>query len=244
MYSPAPRSRSQTVPFRLSWIGLLGITLASACGGGRLGPIVPVALEPSSAAAVEPWIDSLKPRTWQFHRFRWQLRDDRGAAGGRGSLHVAGPDTLRFDAAGPLHSGRAAAVVVGDTAVWAEPEEDVRRLVPNYPLLWAMIGVPLGPVPGTEVRRFADARMVAWQFVHGADTVEYAWTPGDPGELITDVREGGQRVGRVTTRIAANGALVSSRLIVPKAPARLDITYYLSRDEPAFAPDTWIRPSP
>lgn len=244
MYSPRSRSRRRPDLPRFRRVALLGITLASACGGGKLAPIVPVGLEPSSVAAVEPWIDSLKPRNWQFHRFRFQLRDDRGAAGGRGSAHVAGPDSLRFDVAGPFNSNRAAAVVVGDTALWAEPEEDVQRLVPNYPLLWAMLGVPLGPVTGAEVRRFANDRMVAWQFVHGADTVEYAWTPGDPGELIADVREGGKRIGRVTTKISASGALVSSRLIVPSGPARLDISYTLTRDEPAFEPDIWIRPAP
>lgn len=244
MYSPFSRSRPKPDAARFPLIALLGITLASACGGGKLAPIVPVGLEPSSSAAVAPWVDSLRPRDWRFHRFRWQLRDDRGAAGGRGSVHVAGPDSLRFDAAGPFGSGKAAAVVVGDTALWAEPEEDIQRLVPNYPLLWAMIGVPLGPVAGAEVRRYANDRMVAWQFVRGADTVEYAWTPGDPGELIADVREGGRRIGRVTTRIAAGGALVSSRLIVPSAPARLDISFTLSREEPPFEPDIWIRPAP
>ena len=41
---------------------------------------------------------------------------------------LALPDSVRFDVVGPLGSGRAAAFVIGDSSIWADPEEDVKKL--------------------------------------------------------------------------------------------------------------------
>ena len=70
----------------------------------------------------------------RLHRFKWLFQDERSSAGGRGSARIAPPDSLRFDVAGPFGSGAAAAAVVGDQPLWAEPPDAVKKLVPNYPL--------------------------------------------------------------------------------------------------------------
>lgn len=218
---------------------LAGMLLAGCTGGGRLPPVMPSGAVPASEAAADSFVRQFVPSQYHFHRFRWQFQDDRGAVGGRGSLHVAAPDSLRFDVAGALGSGKAAAFVVGDSAQWAEPEDDVRKLVPNYPLLWAMLGVPLPPAHGASVSRFADARVEAWRYVAGPDTIDYVLTRAAPRRLVADVRQAGKSLGRVTTDLGLDGAPLKSRLVVPSVPARLDITYYLSRTETGFAPDTW-----
>jgi hypothetical protein len=182
-----------------------------------------------------------------LYRFRWQYQDLEGSAGGSGSARITAGDSLRFDVAGHLGSGRGAAVVVGDSALWAEPEEEVARFAPNYPLLWAMLGVlRLPPAPGradgsewTEIRRGEDGRLVAWRFVSGSDTVEIARIAGLPVRLIVDVRQAEGRVGRVETLLGSDGAPRSSRLLVPRAPARLDITYVSTELATGFPPTIW-----
>ena len=61
-------------------------------------------------------------------------------------------DSLRFDFAGPLGAGRGAAFVVGDSLQWVQGEEGLQKLVPSYPLLWAIMGLPRLPA-FTEVTR-------------------------------------------------------------------------------------------
>jgi hypothetical protein len=63
-------------------------------------------------------------------------------------------------------------------------------------------------------------------------------------KLVAEVRQGGERVGRVETVFQGDGTLKSSRLDIPRAPARLDITYVSSSRTQPFAPDIWARPEP
>jgi len=151
---------------------------------------------------------------------------------------------LRFDVIGSLGSFRGAAVVFGDSSVWAEPEEDVSKMVPNYPLLWAMLGIARHPAPGATIRRFDDARVLAWQFASGADTVEYVRTGAPAGKLIADVRQAGRMIGRVETVFGPDGTAISSRLTVPSVPARLDLSFTSTDTQATFEPDIWSPPPP
>lgn len=143
-----------------------------------------------------------------------------------------------------MGSGRAAAFVSGDTALWAQPEEDVHKLVPNYPLFWAMLGVARQPTPGTVVKKYENAKFTAWQFGNGPDTIDYVRTNGPPVKLMAEVRSAGKRIGTVETQYGPDGFPESSRLIVPAVPARLDITFYSNLKAKPFAPDTWSPPEP
>lgn len=218
--------------------------LMAGCAGGRLGPILPVGMAPAGAVEAREWAVASTPEENRLVRFRFQFRDDQGAAGGRGTIRVTPGDSLRFDVIGALGVGRGAAFVVGDSAVWAQPEEDVRKLVPNYPLLWAMLGVARPPDPGAVIRRLQDGQVDAWQFAMGADTVEYVRTGAPAGRLIAEVRQAGRRVGRVETTFGPDGVPVASRLVVPSGPARLDITIVSSTSGTAFETDTWDPPPP
>jgi hypothetical protein len=120
----------------------------------------------------------------------------------------------------------------------------VRKLVPNYPLFWAMLGIARSPAPGSTVRKVADGIITAWQFVSGGDTVEYVREAGAAGRLIAEVRQNGRRIGRVETKFGPDGLPASSRLVVTQRPAKLDLTFIQNQKAAAFAPDTWTRPVP
>jgi hypothetical protein len=215
----------------------------AACGGSGVITLPrPAGLVLGSQVEAASWAVSTIPPEAREIRFRWQFRDDRGAAAGRGRVRFAVPDSARLDVAGPLGSGRAAAFVTGDTARWAEPEEEVRRLVPNYPLFWALMGVARGPAEDAEVRRYDDSAITAWQYRRGSDTVDYVRVAGPPARLLLEVREGGRTVGTVETRFGPDGLPATARLIVPGVPARLDLSFYSNIKAKPFAPDTWSPP--
>ncbi len=218
--------------------------LLVGCGGGRLGPILPTGMVPAGAAEASQWVQGTRPDANRLVRFRFQFRDDRSAAGGRGSVRITPGDSLRFDVIGALGVGRGAAFVFGDSAIWAEPEEDIAKLVPNYPLLWAMLGIARNPAGGATVRRFEDSRVLAWQFAAGPDTVEYVRTGAPAGKLIADVRQAGRLIGRVETLFGPDGTALSSRLTVPSVPARLDLRFTSTDIQATFEPDIWDPPPP
>jgi hypothetical protein len=230
--------------FRLDHPVLL-VYLASIVAGCRTEPepVVPVAAQPVSHSDVAGWVASTIPSHHQLYRFKWLLRDDRGSAGGRGSVRVAPPDSLRLDVAGPFGSGAASAVVVRDQAVWTEPADAISRLVPNYPLMWAMFGVARLPQGGVELRGLANGTTTAWQYAGATDTVQYARTSDEPGRFIAEVRQRGKLLGRAETTLAADGAPLKARLTVPSAPAQLDLTF-LSTTRDSFASEIWLPRKP
>ena len=223
----------------------VALLLAGACTGGGLAMLpMPAGLAPTTPEAASAWAHSTLPPENREIRFHWKFQDEKGSAGGRGRARLARPDSIRFDVVGPLGSGHAAAFVAGDTSLWADPQEDVQKLVPNYPLFWAMLGIARRPAPGTTVRTFADGTITAWQFVAGGDTLEYVRETGAANRLIAEVRQGSKRLARVETKFGPEGLPASSRLVVRSPAAKLDLTFYQNEKARLFAPDTWTRPAP
>src|SRR5215208_2174932 len=224
---------------------ILLLYLGSAQVACRKAPeaVVPAGAQPTSLAEVAPWVSATVPAAHQVYRFKWLLRDERGSAGGRGAVRVAPPDSLRFDVAGPFGSGAASAVVVGDRAVWTDPPDAIARLVPNYPLMWAMFGVARRPPQGVELRGLATESTQAWQYAGATDTLEYARTTGSPGRFVAEVRQAGKLLGRAETTLSSDGSPQKARLTVPSAPAQLDITF-LSINRDSFAPQIWLPRKP
>jgi hypothetical protein len=218
----------------LAYLGLLGAGCASAPGA-----VIPAAAEPVSPQQVAEWVAATAPAEPELHRFKWLFKDERASAGGRGSARVAPPDSMRFDVAGPFGSGAASAVVVGDRAVWTEPPDAIAKMVPNYPLMWAMFGVARMPPEGVGLRGITKGLMTAWQYAGTTDTIEYVRTTGDPVRLVAVVRQSGELIGRAETDLDPNGTPLKARLTVPSAPAQLDLTF-LSSTRTSFAPDIWL----
>jgi hypothetical protein len=214
------------------------VILALACGPRPPGSLVPVGAAPVDRAQVGAWTAGSSAKGHQLHRFRWQLQDERGAAGGRGTARLAAPDSVRLDVSGPLGSGRGSAVVVGDSALWTDPEDVIERLVPSFPLMWAMFGLMRLPPDGAALRGLSDSSVTAWEAASGADTV--AWVrQRAPARLLAEVRAAGKVVGRVETELAPDGRPLSSRLTVPSVPARLDLTFTSSTASEPFPGSLW-----
>lgn len=203
---------------------------------------MPTALAPAEAGTVRAWVGATQATEPTLMRFRWTFIDEKGTAKGRGSAIILPPDSLRFDFRGPLGSGSGAAAVVGDMALWAEPEEEVDKLVPSYPILWAMMGKARYPAAGDEVRAFRDDRLTAWRYASGADTVDYMILRQDGTQLFVDVRQAGQRIGRVATTLDDSGYPATVRLEIPGGPARLELTFYAAGPLDSLPPNLWVKP--
>ena len=225
-------------PVLLAYLGLVGAACRSAPG-----PVIPEAAQSVSRTQVTEWVAVTVPTESRLYRFKWLFQDERGSAGGRGSTRIVPPDSLRFDVAGPFGSGAASAVVVGDRAVWTEPPDAIARLVPNYPLMWAMFGVARMPPEGMELRGISQDSTTAWQYAGATDTVQYARTAGDPIRFVAEVRQAGKLIGRAETTLRPDGVPIKARLTVPSAPAKLDLTF-LSTTRATFAPDIWLPRNP
>lgn len=218
------------------------LLLAAACRTAP-GPLLPAAAQPVGPEQVAKWVASTVPERHQLHRFKWLFRDETSSAGGRGSARIAPPDSLRFDVAGPFGSGAASAAVVGEQPLWTEPPDAISKLVPDYPLMWAMFGIARLPEEGASLRGLSEGRLTAWQYRGATDTVEYVRTGGSPSRLIAEVRRAGEVVGRAETTLDSTGAPITSRLTVPSVPARLDLTFS-STSQSDFAPDIWVSRKP
>jgi hypothetical protein len=210
----------------------------------RAPQLVPVTAPEASLEQVRSWAGATSPSGSTLHRFKWLFQDEHSSTGGRGSLRIAAPDSLRFDAAGPLGAGKLQAVVVGDSSLWAQPEKALRDLVPNYPLLWALLGIARLPPEGASLRGAEDGDRIAWEYALGPDTVQYLRTTGKTPMLYARVRHAGKTVGRSETTISSDGKPLKAKLSVPSGPARLDLNFYSSASTAAFPPETWVPPKP
>ncbi len=223
-------------------VSYLAIALA-ACSVHSPVPVVAPEAPVVASSQVHRWVAVTAPAGHQVLKFRWQIQDDRGAAGGRGSARIAAPDSIRLDVAGPLGSGRGAAVVIGDSAQWTDPPDIIRRLVPSYPLMWAMLGVMRSPPADAAARGLEDSAGFRWQWSSGADTVRYAWQR-DGRRLLAEARHGDELVGWVETTFSADSAPERSRLVAPSASTKLTLTFSESESPATFPPDLWHPPQP
>ena len=207
------------------------------------GPLVPVDAAPVGHEQVAAWTAPTAPAGAVVHRFKWQYRDARQSVGGRGSARVAAPDSVRFDARGPLGQGRSSAVVVGDSIIWAEPDDNLLDFAPNVVLMWAMFAVAQEPRDETTLLGLERPEFVAWRIIEGGDTLEYVREPARR-RFRAELRRAGQVIGRTEATLDEAGRPAKARLDVPTAPARLDITFLSSTASEPFARDVWLPDRP
>lgn len=188
------------------------------------------------------WAAQTAPQGYRLLRFRWLFNDGQASVGGQGTARLAAPDSMRFDIAGPLGIGAAAAVVVGEEPQWVAPPDIIARLIPSYPLMWAMFGVMRPPPIGAGIRGTTSEGGTSWEWADGTDTLRYRTPRSGAGTFRAEWQRAGITMGIVETRLDAAGAPVSSRLTVPSVPARLDLTIVADSLAGPFAPDVWLPP--
>ena len=220
----------------------LFVACLTACGGSVAAPPLPQRFGPANPGQVRDWVVATRPTHSAKLKFSWSYIDPEERHKGKGSASIASPDSLRFDVAGPLNMGRSAAMVIGDAAIWTDGSDQISKIAPNYPLLWAMLGIARLPARGDDVAASEDERSQSWRYVNGADTVIYVRTIGSPATLMTVVQSAGKQVGRVVTQFDAAGKPARSTLMVPSHRSRVDITFTSDTSYASLPKDTWIAP--
>ena len=222
--------------------------LLAACPGPRkLAPLVPMALAPASRDSAGQWARATLPRTPTSIRFRWRYQDERVKYAGRGTARIAPPDSLRFDYVGPLGWGSGAAVVVGDSVVWADPEKNFRSLVPAIPMLWAAFAMVRPPasdavIYGAQRADSASHRQRAiWRFAQIEDTLDYVVTDsaGRATLIEAEWRRRGAVVARSRSQLDASGRATNARVDFPEAPARFELTVVAVDTAAVIPPALW-----
>jgi hypothetical protein len=206
-------------------------------------------LAPASRDAAVAWTRSTLPRTPMLIRFRWHFQDERVKYAGRGTVRIAPPDSLRFDFAGPLNLGSGAAVIIGDSVAWADPEKNFRSLVPAVPMLWAAFTLVRPPAEGATVLRaelldsLSHKRRVVWRFVQVEDTLDYVVTDSAGRESLLEAewRRRGKMLARSRSRLDSLQHPAGARLDFPEGPARFELTVGVVDTAAVIPPDTWRR---
>jgi hypothetical protein len=213
-----------------------------------------MALAPASRDGAVQWARTTLPRAPALIRFRWHYQDERVKYAGRGTVRIAPPDTLRFDYVGPLGLGSGAAVVIGDSVLWADPEKDFRSLVPAIPMLWAAFAMVRPPaddatVLGTElVDSVRHTRRMVWRLAQPADTLDYVVSApqgaGRGATLEAEWRRSGKMVARSRSRLDTLAHPTDARVDFAEASkgaggARLEVTVVAFDTAQVFAPAIW-----
>jgi len=226
--------------FRIA-LRLAAALSVAGCASAFPSASMPTTLAPMPVTDARMWAASTAPSGHLTLRFHWHLIAE-GGSGGRGAVLIAPPDSLRLDFRGPVGFGSGAAGVIGDSAIWAEPQDQVQKFVPSYPLLWAMVGVARPPVGSWVIEGHRDAATTAWRYTRGADRVDYLLRRGATTILEAYVRQDGRPLGHVVTVFDVEGHLARSRLDVLTTQARLEITFDKATKQIPFDRDSWLAP--
>lgn len=209
-------------------------------------PLVPLPLAPASWDSAVVWTRSLVPARRTLIRFRWKYRDADKDYAGRAAVRIAPPDSLRIDYAGPFNWGAGAAVVVGDSTRWADPEDNFRSLVPAVRMLWAGLGIVRPPAAGAAVfgdgpAQAADSTARIWRFVQGDDTLDYRLASGRVRVLEAEWRAKGKVVARSRAEWDVRAMPGSARIDFPEGRARFEFTVGAVDTAAVFDSTTWRR---
>jgi hypothetical protein len=202
-------------------------------------PLVTGPLAPGDRREALAWTERMVPTHSTAIRFRFQFQDKKRKVSGRGTARVAPPDSLRFDYVGPLGMGAGAAVVVGDSTVWADPEASFRSLAPGIPMLWAALGIVRPPEPDAQVETGGAAPRTIWRFVNGADTLDYVATDGVPRVLEGQWRREGRVLARSHTEFDGRAFPTLAHVDFPETRARFELTVVAVDTTATIAPALW-----
>jgi hypothetical protein len=229
------------------WIPFLYIGAGALLAGcpGRLPPLVPEPLAPAERDSALAWTAATLPARHTLIRFRWKYRDRDKTYAGRATVRIAPPDSLRLDYAGPFNWGAGAAVVIGDSTVWADPEKNFRSLVPAVRMLWAGLGIARPPAPGAVVlgarAEGPDSSVRIWRFVQDEDTLDYRVAMGRARLFEAEWRRQGKVMARSRAELDGRAKPASARIDFPEGPARFELTVGAVDTIAVFDSATWRR---
>jgi hypothetical protein len=226
---------------RSYYFGGLMLLVSLGCSGypGRLEPGV---LPPLDEGVTAGWVAELEPTQATQVDFKWTYTTQQGSVRGRAAVRVAPPDSLRFDYSGPF--GRSgAAVVIGDSVVWSQPEEDTEQLIQVAPLFWAAFGVARRAPPEAEVFGTETSSRRIWQYVSGADTLSYVVTREPPYRLQAEMRRFDAVVGSVELEFDDSTRVpVEATMSFPQSASIFLLSVENVETVGPFDPETWKRP--
>jgi hypothetical protein len=199
-------------------------------------------LEPVAPDTIAAWLEAYQPATRVRYDLKWRFITQKGSSAGRAAVRIAPPDSARFDYRGPFGKS-GAAMILGDSALWAVPEKDTRDLLPAAPLFWAALGAPR--LPGRDAALFArwQAGSRAWRYVAGRDTMDFVESGSGPEALLTEVRREGKIVASTEVRFQAGSRVpLEARLRFPQDGSALLLTVQGVQSVADFDPVIWRRP--
>jgi len=203
---------------------------------------VPQPLAPADRDSAVAWSRATLPTHYTAIRFRWRYQDDQKRWGGRGQARIAPPDSLRFDYVGPLGLGAGAAAIVADSAIWADPEQNFRSLIPAVRMLWAALGIVRPPAPDATVfgsGGSADSSVRIRRFVQDGDTLDYRDARGGARVLEAEWRRQGNVLARSRTEFDPRGMPARARMDFPEERARFELTVVLVDTAAVLDPAIW-----
>lgn len=226
---------------RSYYVGSALVLLLAGCTG-RPGSIAPANLRPLEESTAKSWAAELRPTRAMLYDLRWTYTTQKGSTRGRATVRFAPPDSLRFDYRAPF--GRSgAAVVVGDSVLWAEPEEDVDQLIPVAPLFWAALGIPRDPPMGSRLYGLQTGSQRIWQYVSLGDTLSYVIADSPELRLQAQVRRFDEFVGTTETVLDDSTRVPEEATMTFPGSATLFVLNVVNVEMlAAHDPDVWKRP--
>jgi len=222
---------------------MVGAVLLLGGCGGRLKSIAPENLAPIGADTAAAWAAAFQPASRLLFDLRWRFENREGRAAGRATARFAPPDTLRFDYRGPF--GRSgSALIVGDSAVWSEPEGDMESLVPVAPILWAALGIVLAPAAGAGFAGGDTGDRQAWRQAWDGRALDYIVLRASPPRFLAELREGERILGVAEVDLAGPVPTHPTGAVMrfPGQRSTFTLTVRQVDSVATYPADTWKRP--
>lgn len=210
---------------------------------GKIRSIAPENLAPMAADTAAVWAAAFQPPVPLQFDLRWSFENRDGKAAGRATARFTPPDTLRFDYRGPF--GRSgSALIVGDAAVWSEPEGDVQSLVPVAPVLWAALGIVMAPREGSMFLGADTGDRQAWRQVWDDRALDYIVVRESPPRFLAELREGLRILGVAEVDLAGPVPAHPTAAVMrfPDQRSTFTLTVRQVDSVATYPADTWKRP--
>lgn len=207
---------------------------------GRPAPLIPEPIAVAAPESVAVWTAGTGPTRPTALRFKWRYHDERISGGGRGTVRVAPPDSMRVDWATTFNVKTGAAVLVGDSLLWADPKQEFPESPPPaVQVIWTALGLIHPPRAAMTVYAGRDSTRTVWRYVDGRDTVDFRLLTVEPRTLESEWRRDQRVMARSRTVLGPAGLPQSVRVDVPERPARFEITFVAVDTMATFPPALW-----